>query len=72
MARLLYKCRLCGDIDGSVHCRNDMAPEQAFQIMRKGITSLKGTAKYKKTHIHSCNKTDIGITDFVGYRLEEE
>ena len=72
MARLLYKCRLCSEVDDSKHCPDNIAPEQSWQIMNNGKTSLKNTFVWKQTGIHSCNKTDVGIADFVGYRLEEE
>ena len=73
MARLLYKCRLCGKIDDSFSCDDQTASEKACEITQKGVTrSFRLNRRFTMFDEHHCINGDMGITDFVGYRLEDE
>ena len=72
MARLLYECRLCGKIDDSFGCEDQTASVRAYEIMHKGGTRFKAGRRLTMVDEHHCNNRDTGVTDFVGYRLEDE
>ncbi len=78
MARLLYKCRLCGKIDDSLGIGDKFAEEFIIKINKTGKWSNRwGDDMYKKDY-HTCspeskyNPTQIGVTDFIGVRMEEK
>ncbi len=71
----IYKCRICGEefcpvtTHGSATMRRDMA-----ESMRRA----NGKSKYENEHMlltpklymqHNCKNGDIGVADFMGYKV---
>ncbi len=79
MARLLYKCRLCGKIDDSLGIDDKYASNVFRDLIISGkCTSFGGhiaTMHESHTCIVNTEKdtiAQIGVTDFIGVRMEEK
>ena len=66
----IFKCRLCGGFDESVH-----APDIRYAVLciARGFSlpyDWFGKVMANKSSIHTCPDGRIGITDLVGGRLD--
>ena len=68
---LLYKCRHCGEIDGTTHTPQAMATI-IWLLRDTPLPQEWGGMPVNKTDLHYCNDGQIGVCDLIGAKLDEE
>lgn len=66
---LKYKCRRCGEIEGSVHVPCCLVA--LSNINTNGKTPREWGMQIGITDIHSCNDGNLGISDLIGAVLDK-
>jgi hypothetical protein len=71
-ARFLYKCRKCGKIDNSLCCDPKMAMHIFHDCVVSGKSRMEVGMPVSIISTHTCNRTDMGVTDLIGYEIVGE
>lgn len=65
--RLLYKCRLCGEIVDNIHVP-DVSLAVVLLEVRGNLYDMDWGGTATTTTTHRCKNGDIGIADLIGGR----
>lgn len=69
--KAIYKCRLCGRIESDCVTGSEAIVNRCMQDVVNGIDS-KQTLFSGKYNIHFCNDGSFGLSDFQGFKAEED
>ena len=65
-----YKCRLCGKIDTSL-CGNENIGLSRLCDAINDNKHMEFGMQVKMLDVHACTPTQCGISDLIGYKIEE-
>ena len=68
---LIYKCRLCGELDKSTHAPNGNTA-LISTVLDMPFPVDWGPITPKMVGIHGCGNGRVGVTDLVGVEFDKE